>query len=115
MKVLGRLKLELSDRQYFSDEKYTVFLSENNLESNIEYDKATMQRNLLLAVLAVLESLSNDVDMMRKLDNSDIMSVSEAYKYLDLQKENIKRKIASIPIEDDAYSNVRLLFTRNRR
>lgn len=115
MKVLDRLKLELSNRQYFKDTEYTVFLSENNLDSDMEYDKATMQRNLLLTVLAVLESLSNDVDMMRKLDNKDIMSVSEAYKYLEQQKENIKKRIASIPVEDDSYSNVSLLFTRNRR
>ncbi|AKA71207.1 hypothetical protein [Clostridium scatologenes] len=115
MKVLERLKLELSNRQYFSDTEYTTFLSENNLNATNDYDKAIMQRNLLLTVLDVLEALSNDVDMMRKLNNDDIMSASEAYKYLDLQKQNIKQRIAAIPIPEDQYSNVSLLFTKNRR
>ncbi|WP_050787062.1 hypothetical protein [Clostridium carboxidivorans] len=115
MKVLDRLKLELSNRQYFTDTEYTTFLSENTLDETLEYDKSTMQRNLLLTVLDVLEALSNDVDIMRKLDNADIMSVSEAYKFLDQQRQNIKQRIAAIPIPEDQYSNVSLLFTRNRR
>lgn len=31
MQILDRLKMELSNQQYFSDEQYTQFLSENDL------------------------------------------------------------------------------------
>lgn len=42
MQVLDRLKLELSNQQYFTDEQYTQFLSENDLTPETEYNKATM-------------------------------------------------------------------------
>lgn len=114
MKVLERLKLELNNKDYFLDDEYTTFLNENNLDGTNEYDKSTMQRNLLLTVLDVLEALSNDIDMMRKLDNPDLMSVSEAYKYLGQQKQTIKNRIAAIPIPEDEYANshISLFFTR---
>ena len=50
--ILNRLKLELSKQQYFTDEQYTQFLSENDLTPEAEYNKATMQKNLLNAVVA---------------------------------------------------------------
>lgn len=47
MKVLDRLKMELSNQQYFSDEQYIQFLTENSLTPTDEYDKSTMQKSLL--------------------------------------------------------------------
>ncbi|GAA0723627.1 hypothetical protein GCM10008905_16470 [Clostridium malenominatum] len=116
MKILDRLKLELSNKKYFTDEEYTIFLEENELSPNDNYDKNTMQRGLLYTVLDVLEALSNDTDLMRKLDNKDLMSTNEAYKYLQLQIENIKKRISALPSENDAegYSSFSLMFTRNR-
>lgn len=116
MKVIDRLKLELNNKQYFTDEEYRVFLAENGFNEifDIEapYDKNTMQRKLLLTVLDVLEALSNDIDLMRKLDNPDIMSLGEAYKYLDLQKQNIKKRIAALPTDNETDSHISLFFTR---
>ena len=65
MTVLDRLKMELSNREYFPDEQYTQFLTENSLTATDEYAKSSMQRNLLLTVLDVLEAVSNDLDVMR--------------------------------------------------
>lgn len=92
-----------------------ILYIKNKINGTIDYDKSTMQRNLLLTVLNILEALSNDVDMMHKLDNPDLMSVSEAYKYLDQQKQNIKNRIAAIPIPEDEYANshISLFFTRD--
>lgn len=47
MQVLQRLKLELSNQEYFSDSEYTQFLNENNLDATDEYIKSDMQRPLL--------------------------------------------------------------------
>lgn len=112
--VLNRLKMELNNKNYFSDDEYELYLSENGLNSTDTYDKATMQRNLLLTVLDILESLSNDVDLMRRLDNPDILSLGEAFKYLDQQKQTIKNRIAAIPVPEDEYANshISLFFTR---
>ena len=62
MKVLDRLKMELSNQQYFSDEQYTQFLTENSLTPTDEYDKSTMQKSLLFTVIDILEAVTNDID-----------------------------------------------------
>lgn len=47
MQTLDRLKKELSNQQYFTDEQYIQFLAENT------YTKEEMQKQLLLTVLDV--------------------------------------------------------------
>ncbi len=42
MQVLNRLKMELSNQEYFTDEQYIQFLTENNLSPTDEYNKADM-------------------------------------------------------------------------
>ncbi|MBE6066203.1 MAG: hypothetical protein E7211_00665 [Clostridium lundense] len=113
MTVLERFKLELSNKQYYTDEEYQVFLQENELSPSDNYAKATMQRNLLLSVVEVLETLANDTDLMRKIDAKDFASTSEASKYLKERINDIKQKIAAIPTgEEENISNVKLFFTR---
>lgn len=51
MKILDRLKIELFNQAYFSDEQYIQVLVENSLAPTDEYDKATMQKNLLFTVI----------------------------------------------------------------
>ena len=116
MLVLDRFKLELSNKDYYTDTEYTVFLQENNLMATIEYDKSTMQRNLLFSVVDVFQTLANDVDLMRKIDITDISSTGEAIKWVRQRIEDIKVKIATVEVEGaEDFTNVRILFTRNRR
>lgn len=42
MQVLDRLKMELSNQQYFTDEQYIQFLVENDVTPTDEYIKADM-------------------------------------------------------------------------
>lgn len=113
--ILNRLKMELNNKDYFTDAEYEVFLKENNLTSNSSYEKSNMQRDLLLTVVDILEAVANDVDLMRKVsDNTTGLSVSEAYKLLQARIQDIKTKVASISVNDE-YSNVGLLFTGRRR
>lgn len=111
MTNLQRLKLELSNKAYYTDEEYTVFLEENSLYSTDTYSKVDDETNLLETVIAILETLSNDVDLMRKIDSKDITSIDQAYKYLSLRIQSIKARI--IEIEEskvENYSNIRPLF-----
>lgn len=111
MTNLQRLKLELSNKAYYTDNEYTVFLQENSLISTETYSKATNETNLLETVIAILETLSNDVDLMRKIDSKDITSIDQAYKYLSQRIQSIKARI--IDIEEskvENYSNIRPLF-----
>lgn len=117
MTILERLKVELSHKDYFTDDEYTMYLSENSLSSTDTYNKSTMQRNLLLTVIDILEAISNDVDVMRKVeDTTTNMSISECAKYLEQRIERIKDKIATLPDPDDTGedSNVFMLFTSDR-
>ncbi|EJO5346480.1 hypothetical protein NRP93_000530 [Clostridium botulinum] len=116
MKVLDRLKLELNNKDYFTDSEYTIYLSENDLTANAEYIKKDMQKDLLITVVDVFESVANDVDLMRKVtDGSTDFTTNEAYKLLKQRIEDIKQRIASIPQTEEDYSNISLLFTRSRR
>ena len=111
MTVLERLKLELANKEYMTDTEYIVFIKENNLDETTTYDKATMQKELLLTVLDILEVVSNDVDIMRKVE-TEFSTTSDAYKYLEKRIAQIKDRIASLPIEEDEYSPFSLLYTR---
>jgi hypothetical protein len=115
MTILERLKVELNHKDYFSDDEYTMYLSENELTATDNYDKATMQRGLLLTVIDVLEAVSNDVDLMRNItDATTNMSVGECLKLLSNRINDIKDRISTLPIdaEDEGNGNFGIMFTR---
>lgn len=96
MTNLSRLKLELSNKEYYTDEEYSVFLNENNLVPVDTYSKQENEIHLLNTVIAILETLANDTDMMRKIDSKDIMTIDQASKYLETRISNIRGKIIDI-------------------
>jgi len=111
MTNLERLKLELSNKAYYSDVEYQVFLEENNLEPSGSYSKTDNQINLLETVISILETLSNDVDLMRKIDSKDIISVDQASKYLASRIRNIKGKIIEIQESKiESTGNINMMF-----
>lgn len=115
MTNLQRLKLELSNKEYYTDDEYSLFLEENNLVATSAYNKEENQIKLLEAVIAVLETLSNDVDLMRKIDSYNIVSTDEAKTSLADRIADINRKIIELKQEKDEYisSNIRpIFFTR---
>lgn len=113
MTVLERLKLELNNKEYLTDTEYTQFLKENGFDTAImpEYDKTSMQKALLLTVIDILEVVSNDVDIMRRVE-TEFTTTSDAYKHLQERIQNIKDRIASIPDAEDEYSPFSLMYTR---
>ena len=111
MTVLQRLNLELANKEYLTQEEYIVFIKENGLIETTIYDKVTMQKQLLLTVLDILEVVANDVDIMRKVE-TEFTTTSDAYKYLEKRIAQIKDRIASIPEPDEEYSPFSLMYTR---
>ena len=110
MQIIDRLKMELSNQEYFSDEQYTQFLLENGLSATAEYNKETDQRQMLLSALDILEAVSNDIDIMRQTI-TEFTTTSQAYKYLEKRIQNLRDKIASIPEPEEEYSCFSLMFT----
>ena len=114
MTVIERLKLELANKEYLTDVEYTVFLTENDLVSSATYNKLTMLQPLLMTVIDIFEVVSNDVDIMRKVE-TEFSTTSDAYKHLQERIQSVKNRIASIPIPDEEYSPFSLMYTRNER
>lgn len=112
MKVLERLKLQLSNKEYYTDQEYSIFLEENSLNPTDEYDKATMEIQLLETNVLVLETLSNDVDLMRKIQTNDIATIDQAYKYISAKITSLNEKILTLKeqAQEDGYSNINPLF-----
>ena len=111
MQVLDRLRMELSNQQYFSDEQYIKFLTENSLVPTDEYNKPTMQKNLLYTVLDVLEAVTNDIDLMTGI-STEFSNIGQAYEFLEARIQQVKDKIASIPEPEEDYSCFSLMYTR---
>ena len=111
MQVLDRLRMELSNQSYFSDEQYIQFRTENSLVPTDEYDKPTMQKNLLYTVLDVLEAVTNDIDLMTGI-STEFSNIGQAYEFLEARIQQVKDKIASIPDPEEDYSCFSLMYTR---
>lgn len=104
MTTLERLKVELNQKPYYSDEILKMYLGENDLDPAAEYNKAKDQRGLFGAVLDVLQSLANDIDLFRKTE-TEFVSTGEAYKYLQRRLDDIKNRIAAIPDDGESRSD----------
>ena len=111
MQVLQRLKMELSNQEYFNDEQYIQFLTENSLVPTDEYNKPTMQKNLLYTVLDVLEAVTNDIDLMTGI-STEFSNIGQAYEFLEARIQQVKDKIASIPDPEEDYTCFSLMYTR---
>lgn len=111
MQVLNRLKMELSNQEYFTDEQYIQFLTENNLSPTDEYDKPTMQKQLLFTVIDVLEAVTNDIDLMTGI-STEFSDIGQAYQFLEARIGQVKDKIAAIPEPEEDYSCFFLMYTR---
>ena len=112
MQVLDRLKMELSNQSYFTDEQYTQFLVENNLSPTDEYVKVDMQKDLLYTVLDVLEAVTNDIDIMTGI-STEFANIGQAYQFLEARIQQVKDKIMAIPEPEEDYSCFSLMFTNN--
>lgn len=111
MQVLDRLKMELSNQAYFTDEQNIQFLSENNLSPTDAYDKPSMQKSLLFTVIDILEAVANDIDLMRSI-STEFSDIGQAYQFIEARIGQVKDKIAAIPDPEEDYSCFSLMFTR---
>lgn len=114
MKVLDRLKLELSNQPYFSDAEYTQFLTENYLDPEEEYRKDVMQRDLYQAVIDTLEAVSNDINIMRSMSSS-FGTIGQAYEYVEARIAQLNDKLASIPLPYEEKSCFSMMFVKGKQ
>lgn len=109
MTNLDRLKLELSNQKYYTDEEYAVFLEEQGLTSTDTYDKPTNQLELLQTVIDILNTLMNNIDNLMKVQ-TEFTTKTQAYKYLNDRVATIEKKIACMPAYYPTSSQITYLY-----
>lgn len=110
MLIIERLKMELNNKEYFTNNEYIVFLEENSLFHEDLYTKALHQRNLLYTVIDILEAVSNDIELLRKT-STEFMTTESASKHIQERIEKIKQRIYSIS-DNENDNMISLLFSR---
>jgi hypothetical protein len=106
-----RLLIEIKDIDLSPDE-VTVYLMENDLTANNEYDpeSATNKRNIYKTALSILESIANQPSQMKNYKKDDI-SVSQFAENIQNRIEQLERKIRQMRIDDTKpESNTFILF-----
>ncbi len=105
MTNLERLKMEISDISY-TDEQLSVFLLENGLISNAEYNPQgnTNKKNILKTALSILEAIANNPQLMKSYKTEDI-SISEFSQNLQNRIDQLERKIRMLPDDENVYQD----------
>ncbi len=103
MTYLQRLKLELNNKPYLTDDEYTELLSEQNLTYDEEYFIA-FRPELLKTVLSVFEILSNDVDYFRKIE-TEFSTTSAAAEALTARIQKVKSQITALEAAENHTDN----------
>ena len=93
--TLERLKIELSNKEYYNDDVLAMYLEENSLTSTDTY-ATTMKKQLLQTVYDILQSLSNNIDLFRSVE-TEFSTVGDAYKYLKQRMDDLEVRILAIP------------------
>ena len=108
MTNLNRLKLELANKSYFTDDEYSIFLEENALtpsETYQSYDKLW----LLQTVLAIFESLQNNIDLYRNIE-TEFSNTSSAYENIKTRIDELHKQIAQLPTYTPQVKAITYLF-----
>ena len=105
MTNMGRLDIEIKDIDYTPEEK-SIFLQENDLEPDAEYDPSSSlnKRNIMRTALSILEAIANNPMLMRSY-KTESMSITDFADSLQNRIQMLDRKIRMLPLEERAHSN----------
>lgn len=114
MTNLERLKMEIGDYN-IEDEKLIVYLMENDLTDNIEYNTSSKSnlKAIYKTALSILETIANSPLTMKNYKTEDV-TISMFHKNLMNQIDYLNRKIRMMPSDDDfgdGGATVGYLFT----
>lgn len=105
MTNLERLKMEISDISY-TDEQLSIFLLENELISNSDYNPQsnTKKKNILKTALSILEAIANNPQLMKSYKTEDI-TITEFSENLQSRIDQLERKIRMLPDDENVYQD----------
>ena len=111
MTNLQRLMLEIKGIELDQNE-LAVYLQENDLNPHHEYNpqSATNKRNIYKTALSILESIANNVQLMKTYKLED-MTITDFHENLLARIDQLERKIRSMKTdEQEQAGNVFMLF-----
>lgn len=104
---LERLKIELSEKEYFEDTDriYSSVLEENDLDPGETYSKSSDQVNMLESVYSILQILANNIELYIKVE-TEFTTTSAAYQFLEKRLKSLREDIDKLKLathyEDEA-------------
>jgi len=108
MTNIERLKLELANKSYFTDDEYSIFLEENGLTPSETYNSAEKLR-LLETVLAIFESLQNNISLYCTIE-TEFSTTSSAYENIKTRIDELHKQIAQLPTYTPKVKSITYLF-----
>ena len=113
MTILERMKLELNNKNYYTDAEYTQFLIEAGISLVADaYNNNTNRRSVLRAVKAVFESLANNIDYFRTI-TTEFATTTQAMGYINDRINAYDKQIAELDALDTASgttSNITFMY-----
>lgn len=106
---IERLKLELANKNYFTDDEYSVFLDENSLNATEIYEKQKDELYLLQTVISIFSALSNNIDLFIKTQ-TEFLTISSAQKGISDRIGELERRILLIPSYEPTNKVISYLF-----
>lgn len=104
---LSRLKMEIEGVD-IPDNKLIVYLMENNLEFESEYTRSD-RLNILKSALAVLNSLANNTNAMKKYSTGDI-SVTGYGEVIQNRISQLTRQVAELEYKAESGNSFVNMF-----
>lgn len=99
MTIYTKFMEELNHKQYFEENEVKTLLHGYGLECGDMYDEDRHNRQLLCAVLDVLEGLQNDIDMFRIFETG-FSTIKDAYEYLEHKIQQTIQRVRAIDLEN---------------
>ncbi|KAF1304935.1 hypothetical protein BAU16_01305 [Enterococcus sp. JM9B] len=97
MKIIDRLKMEIEGIT-LADDQATVYLAENSLSANEEYNPAipAQKKAIYQTALSVLQSIANNPATMKNYKQDD-MNISSFAKFLQSRINQLTNTIQAMP------------------
>ena len=107
---ISRLLLALGNKQYLTEEQYSVLLEENGLNPTESYISNTQTKySLLKTQLDILNTLANNIDLFRSIE-TEFSNTSEAYTALFERIAKIEKEIASTTFYEAPANQITYLY-----
>ena len=106
MDNLARLQMELRGYDNIPENELIVYLMENDLTDNVEYDtkSKTNLKKIYQTALSVLESIANDPQMMKNYKTEDI-TITHFHTNLMNRIDDLRRKINTMANDEMVSEN----------